>query len=62
MAKAYRCFDTLRGDRCELRTGHEGAHVNGSHRWDFRDIPVAPWRKNLTARDNTCAMLTGGPL
>jgi hypothetical protein len=46
-----RCHDTFRGDRCELRAGHEGPHRRGSHIWDFRDIPRPAWLGNMRAKE-----------
>jgi hypothetical protein len=46
-----RCHDTLRGDRCERPSGHDGMHRHGTHTWDFRDVPRSPWMDHLRAKE-----------
>lgn len=44
-----RCLDTMRGDRCALPLGHEGAHRLGDHTWRFEDTTVPEWRRRADA-------------
>jgi len=61
-----RCFDTFRGDRCELPFDHdpevpreERFHEGNGRRWAFRDVPRALWRKETTGPLVAAADLTG---